>query len=184
MRLAKTTALIACLAVAFLGGCGSSNDKGKQIPAATRVELDKQLTSIKNRFDHGGGGACSDIAQNKSSVQSTLDGLPSDVDSDVKNALIDGFDHLFQLTDSQCDENKGQPTDTQKSTPAPAPTPTTPSTPETTPTTPSDTTPTPTTPTTPQQTPKKTKPPKGNGGGNSAPQSGNGGGQVAPGDLP
>ena len=183
MRLAKTTALIACLAAAFLGGCGSSgSDKGKQIPAATRVELDKQLKSIEGRFDFG-RGACSDIAMNKASVQKTLDALPSDVDSDVKNALSDGFDRLFQLTDEQCDANKGQQTETQPTESTPAPTPTQPNT-ESTPTTPSDTTPTPTTPTTPEQKPKKDKGTKGNGGGNSAPQSGNGGAGVAPGELP
>jgi hypothetical protein len=183
MRLAKTTALIACLAAAFLGGCGSSGDKGKQIPAAARVELDKQLSSIKGRFNFGGAGACSDIAQNKSSVQRTLDSLPSSVDSDVKNALTDGFNRLFQLTDSQCDEKKGQQTQTQSTESAPPPA-TTPSAPETTPTTPSDTTPTPTTPTTPQQKPKTDKGTKGNGGGNSAPQSGNGGAGASPGELP
>jgi hypothetical protein len=181
MRLAKTTALIACLAAALLGGCGSSGDKGKQIPAATRVELDKQLNSINGRFDFGGAGACSDIAQNKTSVQRTIDSLPSDVDSDVKSALSDGFDRLFQLTDSQCDEKKGQQTETHSTESAPPPE-TTPSQPETTPTTPSDTTPQSTTPE--QTTPKKTKPPKGNGGGNSAPQSGNGGAGASPGELP
>lgn len=182
MRFAKTTALIACLAAVFLGGCGSSGDKGKQIPVAARVELDKRLQSIEGRFDFG-GGACADIAKDQTSVQRTIDSLPSDVDSDVKSALSDGFDHLFELTDSQCDANKGQQTETQPTESTPAPTPTQPNT-ESTPTTPSDTTPTPTTPTTPEQQPKKDKGTKGNGGGNSAPQSGNGGAGVAPGELP
>src|SRR3954453_3031288 len=101
MRLAKTTAVIACLAAAVLGGCGSSDDKGKPIPDATRAELDKQLNSVQNRFEFGGPGACSDISENKDSVQRTIDSLPSDTDEDVKNALQDGFDHLFQLTDEQ-----------------------------------------------------------------------------------
>ena len=179
MRLAKTTALIACLAAAFLGGCGSSDDKGKQIPAATRVELDKRLNSIRGRFDFG-GGACADIAKDQASVQQTLDALPSNVDTDVKNALNDGFARLFELTDSQCDAKKGQQTDTQPTAPTPPPVDT--QTTESTPTTPTDSTPQSTTPQ--QTTPKKTKPPKGNGGGNSAPQSGNGGAGVAPGELP
>ena len=180
MRSRQTTALIACLAALFAAGCGSSDSKGKPIPAATRAELDKQLSSIKNRFDFG-GGACSDIAQNKRSVQQTLDSLPSDVDKDVRSALSDGFDKLFQDADEQCDTSKGQQTETQttESTPAPAPTPT-----ETQPT-PTETTPQQTNTTT---TPKKTTPPKskgngdgngksdGNGGFNSAPKSGPGGG--------
>jgi hypothetical protein len=181
MRLAKTTALLACLAAVVLGGCGSSDDKGKPIPAATQQELDKQLDSVKARFEFGGAGACSDIAQNKQSVQRTIDSLPSDVDSDVKNALSDGFDRLFQLTDEQCDEKKGQNTESNTTPSEPAPTPTE-SAPETTPTTPSETTPTPTTPS--DTKPKKEKQPNGNGGGNSTPQSGTGGGVEAPGELP
>jgi cell division septation protein DedD len=186
MRLRQITALIACLAALVAAGCGSSDKKGKPIPAATRVELDKQLNSIKARFDFG-GGACADIAQNKASVQRTLDSLPSDTDSDVKNALVDGFNKLFQNVDSQCDTSKGQQTETQttESTPAPAPTPT-------------ETQPTPTetnqqTSTTPAPKPKPKPKPKpgdngngngaGNGGGKSVPQSGAGGG-TSPGDLP
>jgi hypothetical protein len=188
MRLRQTTALIACLAALVAAGCGSSDSKGKPVPAATRAELDKQLSSIKNRFDFG-GGACSDIAQNKQSVQRTLASLPSDTDSDVKKALSDGFDKLFQDADEQCDTSKGQQTETQttESTPAPAPTPTE------TQTTPTETTPQQTS-TTPA--PKKPKAPKSNGNGNgnsksngtgggfdSNPQSGPGGG-TSPGDLP
>jgi outer membrane murein-binding lipoprotein Lpp len=169
MRLASTTTLIACLAALLLGGCGSSDNKAKQIPASTRQELNKQLQSVENRFD-AGGGACSDIAQNQDSVQRTLESLPADVDTDVRNALRDGFDRLFQLTAEQCDEQKGQDTTTQptESTPAPPQT-------ESTPTTP---TPTETTPTTPQEKPKKQKDGNGNGGGggNVVPQTGDGGG--------
>jgi hypothetical protein len=179
MRLAKTTALLACLAAVVLGGCGSSDDKGKPIPAATRQELDKQLTSIQNRFEFG-DGACSNIAENKQSVEKTIDALPDDTDSDVKSALQDGFDRLFQL-----DEKKGQNTDTETTESEPAPTPTQ-SEPETTPNTQSETTPQETTPS--DQKPKKQKDQQngnGNGGGNSAPESGTGGGGIqAPGELP
>jgi hypothetical protein len=182
MRLVKTTALIACLAAALLGGCGSSDDKGKQIPAATKAELDKQLNSINNRFD-AGGGACGDIAENKDSVERTIESLPSDVDSDVKKAVTDGFNRLFQLTDEQCDENKNQQTEPETTSPTePEPTPTedtTPSTP-TTPTTPSDTTPQ---GTTPKKPPKDNGDGNGNGGGGSVPESGSGGG-ASPGELP
>jgi hypothetical protein len=186
MRLRQTTALIACLAALVAAGCGSSDSKGKPIPAASRTELDKQLSSIKNRFDFG-GGACTDIAQNKQSVQQTLASLPSDTDSDVKKALSDGFDKLFQDADEQCNTSKGQQTETQttESTPAPAPTPTE------TQTTQSETTPQQTS-TTPA--PKKPTKPKSNGNGtgksngtgnfnSDIPQSGSGGG-TSPGDLP
>jgi hypothetical protein len=172
MRFAKTTTVIACLAALLLGGCGSSDDKGKAIPAATRQELDKQLQSVENRFD-AGGGACSDIAQNQDSVQRTLESIPTDVNADVRNALRDGFDRLFQLTAEQCDEQKNQQTDTQPTETTPAPAPQT----ETTPTEP---TPTETTPAAPEK-PKKEKGPKngagdGADGGNAVPQTGGGGG--------
>jgi hypothetical protein len=179
MRLAKTTTLIACLAALLLGGCGSSNDTSKQIPASTRQELDKQLQSVENRFD-AGDGACTDIAQNQNSVQRTLDSLPAGVDSDVKNALRDGFDRLFHLTAEQCDEKKNQQTDTQptETTPAPAPQP------ETTPTAPTQTETTPTSPQAQPKKPKENKKQSGNGGaGNSVPQAGKGdgaGGTVSP----
>ena len=173
MRFAKTTALIACLAALLLGGCGSNGDDGKQLPASTRQELDKQLRSVENRFD-AGGGACSDIAQNQDSVQKTLESIPADVNADVRNALRDGFDRLFQLTAEQCDEQKNQPTETQptETTPAPAP-PTEP--------TPTEPTPTETTPAPPEKKPKREKGPKegpggGAGGGNVVPQTGDGGG--------
>ena len=172
MRFAKTTTLIACLAALLLGGCGSSGDKGKPIPAATRQELDKQLQSVENRFD-AGGGACSDIAQNQNSVQRTLESIPADVNADVRNALRDGFDRLFQLTAEQCDGQKNQKTETQ-------PTETVAPPPAQTETTPTETTPTETTPTAPEKKPKKPKDNSGAGngagGGNAVPQTGGGGG--------
>ena len=174
MRLA-TTAAIAAGSLALFAGCGSSDDKGSPIPAATRAELNKQLSSIESRFD-AGDGACADIAENQTSVEATLDSIPTDVNQQVRDSLRRGFDRLFELTATQCDEKKGQETETATET-TPAPTPT-------------QTTPTQTTPTqteqAPKEKPKKDKPkndnaPQGNGGGNAAPQSGSGGGAVAPG---
>jgi cell division septation protein DedD len=180
MRFAKTTTVLACFVALLAAGCGSSDDKGKQIPASTRQELEKQLTSVEKRFDVG-DGACSDIAQNQDSVQRTIESLPADVDTDVRNALRDGFDRLFQLTAEQCDEQKNQKTETQPTESAPAPV------------QPEETTPTTSTPseTTPEEKPKKEKDGngKGNGGGggegggggngggeNVVPQAGGGGG--------
>jgi len=178
MRL-RTTIVIAAAAgaAALLGGCGS-NDEGQQIPASTRQELEKQLSSIEARFDFG-GGACSDIAQNQDSVNATLDGLPKDVDSDVRDAVRDGFDRLFQLTAEQCDEQKGQQTETEPAPTTPAPAPQT----ETTPTTPTQTE-----ETKPKEEEKEKKKGKGQGnnGGKGAtgivPEAGGGGGAVAPGE--
>ena len=109
-RITATVATAACLAA--LAGCGGDDDKGRPIPAETRQELQKQLTSIENRFE-AGGGACADITENQASIQSTLEGLPRDVDADVRDALNDGFARLFELTSDQCDAEKGQETETE-----------------------------------------------------------------------
>jgi hypothetical protein len=109
IRVTTTIALAACLAAA--AGCGG-DDKGRAIPAETRQELQKQLTSVENRFE-AAGGACADITENQASVEKTLDSLPADVDAEVKDALSDGFGRLFDLTADQCDEQKGQETDTE-----------------------------------------------------------------------
>lgn len=116
-RVTTTIALAACVAAAA-AGCGG-DEKGRAIPAETRQELQKQLTSIENRFE-AAGGACADIVENQASIERTLDTLPADVDSEVRDALSDGFSRLFDLTGEQCDEQKGQETDTE-TTEAPPP---------------------------------------------------------------
>jgi cell division septation protein DedD len=151
---------IALLAAAALlvAGCGSDKE-GKPIPATQATELERQLDSIERRFDFG-DGACADI-EDKSipAVRQQLDSIPSSVDSDVRDALRQSFDRLFELTASQCDEQKNQKT-----------TPTETTTTETTPTetTPKETTPTETTPTQTEKQPpgqeKKDEKNPGSGG--------------------
>jgi hypothetical protein len=160
--------LLALALAALVAGCGSDKE-GKPIPADQAAGLQKQLDSIENRFDFG-DGACADI-ENKSipTVRQELDSIPSSVDSDVRDALRRSFDRLFELTASQCDEQKGQDT-----------TPTETTTTETTPTetTTTETTTTETTPTQTEQQPpgkqKKQKTP--NSGGKKAPENNGGGG--------
>jgi hypothetical protein len=143
------------LAAGFGAGCGSDEEPKPSIPQDSTNALLRELTSIQNRFDFG-DGACNDIPGNERSVNDIISRLPSSVDADVRNALQDSFDHLFDLTSSQCDEKKGQETDTESSTTETPTTTTETSTTETTATettqtdtTPTDTTPTDTTPTTP-----------------------------------
>jgi len=181
-RLAKTTTVIACLVGLGLGGCGSGDDEGAKIPATTRQELEKQLKSVGNRFD-AGGGACSDIAENQQSIERTLDSLPPEVEKDLRDALRDGFDRLFELAAEQCDGQKDQQTETETTPTVPPPAPET-----DIPTTPTETE---TEPEEKQEKPDKGKDKdsgKGNGkakgGGGSLPQAGGGGGALAPGELP
>ena len=111
MRSRITTTLALLAGLAAVAGCGGE-EKGRAIPAETRQELQKQLTSIENRFE-AAGGACADITENQASVQDTLDKLPADVDAEVRDTLSDGFARLFDLTSEQCDEQKGQETETE-----------------------------------------------------------------------
>jgi hypothetical protein len=155
------TALLVVLAALLVAGCGSDKEPKPSIPAASTSELLRQLSSIESRFDFG-DGACNDIDENQQSVNDTIAALPSSVDSDVRNALQDSFDHLFDLTSWQCDVKKGQQTDTNTET-----TQTQTTTTETqTETTQTDTTPTDTTPTdtTPTDTTPTTPPDQGGGG--------------------
>ena len=180
-RISLLFALGACLAAA---GCGSDDEGGKKISAATAAALAAQLDKVQERLDNGSEGACKDILEgprgpNKAAVQQLIDGLPNDVDPDVRDALQESFDNLWSLVESECqDLTPDEPTQTETQT----------QTEETTPTetesVPTETTPPPTE-TTPPAT--ETTPPDGNGNsGGAIPPEGNGngngnGGGVGPG---
>jgi len=184
-RITLVLSLCACVAAA---GCGSDDEGGKQIPAATAAALEAELDNVQDRLDNGSPGACEDILEgprgpNRAQVQQVIDGLPGDVDPDVRQALQESFDNLWSLVESKCQELQADepaqttPTDTQTET---TPTETEPQPTETTPP------PTDTEPTTPDEQPLPpegdgdnggTIPPDGNGNGD---ENGNGGG-VGPG---
>src|SRR5204862_57867 len=86
----------------FFQGCGADEETKPSIPAAASGEFLKRLRSVEARFNVG-GGACRDIPEDQRLVNDQIARLPSSVDSDVRNALQDSFDHLFDLTDEQCD---------------------------------------------------------------------------------
>jgi len=164
-------ALALVVAALLVAGCGG-DDKGKGIPPATAEQLYAQLDKVQARIDQGSPGACRDILEapdsrgaNKKQVEDTIDSMPDDVDADVKSALQDSFDHLWDLVEQECEDKADQqdtnttPTDTQTQTDT-TPTDTTP-----TDTTPTDTTPTDTTPTEPDTAPLPNDG-NGNGGGN------------------
>ena len=122
------------LAAALVGvalaaaGCGG-DEEGKQIPTATAGSLNAQLQKVQDRINQGSAGACKDILEapesrgpNKQQVQDLIDSMPDDVDADVKSALQDSFDHLWDLVEQDCQdkEDKQQtnttPTETQEET--------------------------------------------------------------------
>jgi hypothetical protein len=161
-----------------LAGCGSDKE-GKQLPASSVAQLQGQLNSIQSRFDVPDGAACEDITggsdPNTTVVQRVIDQLPSDTDSDLRNAVQDSFDHLFDLVDTECRAARDQ-TKTDTNT-TPTETTTTTTSTETTETT---STPTETTQTTTSTTSTNTAPTTGNGKGNNGNGNGNGGGAAGP----
>jgi hypothetical protein len=177
-RTSAALALAACLA--GLAGCGS-DEEGAGIPPDAAAALERQLLSIQDRFQVG-GGACSDITggedPNTTAVQQTIDSLPSDVDPDVREALQQSFERLFQLVAQQCQEPEPEPEPEQTETTAPET-----DTTETTPPATTETEPPPTEttqePTIPEDTGQQTTPGEDDESG-GLPGGGNGGGALVP----
>jgi hypothetical protein len=146
----RLLALAGCIATLAVVGCGADEEKdpGAPIPTAQAQQLDSLLSEVQRRFDFG-DGACADI-QNKSqpSIEQVLNSIPQRVSADVRSTLADGFQRLFQLSREQCDERRGQQTETTETPTETETTPATPTETETVPTTPTETQTTPTTPTT------------------------------------
>jgi hypothetical protein len=115
VRLRNLTPLLLVIAACVAVGCGADEETKPSIPVTATGEFLKRLDSVEARFNVG-GGACRDIPEDQRLVNDQIARLPSSVDSDVRNALQDSFDHLFDLTDEQCDEGKGEQTDTNTDT--------------------------------------------------------------------
>jgi len=167
----------AAACVLAVAGCGSSDEpEGEKLPQSTVSQLNVRLDEIQRRFDAAEQdnlpGACEDI-QNDSfpAVKRLIDGLPEDVDGQLRDATEESFARLQQLVDDGCQDIT--PTETET-------TPTETVEPETVPpeTTPPETTPTETTP--PETTPPETTPKNDGGSGGTDPDGTGGGGTQAP----
>jgi hypothetical protein len=175
----KRIFLVALLGAGLaIAGCGG-DEEGAPIPAQTADALQAELDGVQARLDNGSAGACNDILDgdrgpNLERVRQLLDSLPDDVDADVRSALEDSFDRLWELVQQDCDD-KAEEESQEEPEPEPEPTPTeTETAPEPTPTE-TETAPE---PTTPEETPL---PPEGDGDNEGdVPGVGNGGG-VGPG---
>jgi hypothetical protein len=168
--LKRTTTLLVLAACLVAAGCGS-DDEGEPIPADVASQLQDRLNEIENRFDFG-NGACGDIENDsRPAVNDLIASIPDNVDADVRQALRDGFDRLFALSEDQCQEEQQTETEPEPAPePEPEPEPTTTITvpPETT-----ETTPPPETQTEPAQPEPEEQVPPGQGG--DAPDGGEGG---------
>jgi hypothetical protein len=188
MTASARTLAVALLAVGVaLAGCGGDKE-GKPIPVASAAALQTQLDNVEARLDQGSAGACKDILEgprgpNKEHVQQLIDDMPDSVDSDVKSALQDSFDNLWDRISQECDDKASKQTQT-KTTPTETET----QTEETTPTeteTETETTPTETEPATTPTSPDTAPLPNdgnGNGGVGNGNGNGNGGGAGAEGE--
>lgn len=115
MRQRYITPLLLVGAALVAAGCGSDEETEPSIPPETAQVLKARLDEVQRRFDVG-GGACNDIANDSQpAVQSILASLPSSVDADVRSALDQSSDRLFELTAEQCDaqEETTTPTETE-----------------------------------------------------------------------
>ena len=157
MRGAKRIVPLLLVAIAAVGAAGCGGDEeGKPIPVATADQLDAQLDDVQARLDQGSVGACKDILEapesrgaDQQQVQDVIDSMPDNVDADVKSALQDSFDHLWDLVEQECEDKESKqetnttPTETQEeTTPTETQQETTPTETETQPETPTTTTPT------------------------------------------
>jgi hypothetical protein len=148
VRLRTTITLVLALAAGLAAGCGS-DEEGKQLPPQAAADLQRQLNSIQARFDVPGGAACRDVTDgddpNTTQVDRIVDSLPDDVDPDLRNAVRDSFDHLFELVEQACqreqEQTETETTETEPTTPTTETTETEPTTPttDTTDTAPPDT---------------------------------------------
>jgi hypothetical protein len=142
------TTLLLAIAVVAAAGCGADEETKPSIPADSAQALEARLDEVQRRFD-AGGGACGDIINDtQPAVQSIIASLPQSVNADVRSAVTDSFDRLFELSAEQCDdeEQSTTPTETETQTTETESTDTTETettdTTETEPTTPTETTPT------------------------------------------
>jgi hypothetical protein len=113
VRLRRTTTTAILLLAAALAACGSDDEqKGDPIPQQAAADLDARLDEVERRME-AGGGACADIQNDtKPAVDQIVASLPAGVDPDVRDALQESVDRLFDLSEQECDEEKGQETET------------------------------------------------------------------------
>jgi hypothetical protein len=107
-------ALTLAAATAGLLGCGGDNSPDPSIPSADARTLLAKITEIQANVDVG---SCL-VAQSKTDdLLADIDELPSDVNQDVKNALVRGANNLKGLLGDpeQC-QSRSETTTTESTT--------------------------------------------------------------------
>jgi hypothetical protein len=170
------------VAAALLVSCGAT--AGKLIPAASAGPLQKDFEEVAQAARNG-NGSCSETEAAIMKTEQDFGGLPSTLDSGLRNTLRQGIDNLRKHALELCKQPLAQPTQATTAPKSTTPTHTTPTTPSQTQTTtaPTTTSTTPTTPTTSgpgggTPAPEREPPPEGGG---TKPGEGGASGGAAPG---
>ena len=144
-------------------GAGCGQDEGRPIPTGAARDLVARFDEVKRRVD---ARACNDVREDSlPAIQKEIDGLPANVDKDVRSTLEDGVGRLKELIEADCVEPpKAAPQET--TTPEPDPQPQEDPTP----------TPDPEPEPTPEPDPEPTPTPEPDPGGGGSNGGGNGGG--------
>jgi hypothetical protein len=135
-----------------LSGCGGGS-KGKPIPSD---QADRMNRAIQAADQYSADGRCTRAHTKVRDAKFLLSQVPTSVDSDVRQGISDGLDHLDSLISSECQTPQNTQTDTTPTNTDTTPTDTQTQTTETQ-TTPTETTP-PTQTTLTQTTPTDTTP--------------------------
>jgi hypothetical protein len=181
-HLAPAACLVALVAGTLAAGCGS-DDEGTPIPANIADQLQTRLDEIQRRFEFG-NGACADIENDsKPAVEELVASVPNDVDADVRQALEESFDRLFELTAEQCEQQQTETQPEPEPEPAPAPEPEPAPTTDTAPPETTETEAPPQTETTPPPEQTETAPPPAQGERDGGDDNGSGGGQGGAGET-
>jgi hypothetical protein len=161
-KLVLLAALLAGVATALaVTSCGGSS--AGDLPAADAQQLNSELSDVQTLFNQGG---CTAASQHVDGLIARIQSLPDSVDSDLRQALANGANHLKNLLD---DPKNCPVTSTGATTTTPSTTPTTTTSTTTTETKPTTPTTTPTTTTTSTTTTSSTTGSVGGGGGIGVP---------------
>jgi hypothetical protein len=164
----RATALLLLAFAIALGGCGGGSDK-PTIPHDEGATLLRHLQ--KARDAAGDPQQCDRLTAAVAAAQSDVQSLPSSVDKDTRDSLVNGVDNLQETARSECEnaqttDTTTTPTDTTPTTTTETTAPTTTTETQTQTTTTETAPPTTGTQTTPPQVPTETVPGNGNGNGN------------------
>lgn len=109
-------------------GCGSDDESaGEPLPQDAVAAIVDRLDEVQDRYDDGTNnnnrGACQDIEKDSyKAIDASVEGLPRDVDPDVRKALEESLSRLQELTREGCanvEDIRTEPETTPEPTPPP-----------------------------------------------------------------